>query len=102
MSMKNQVEHMIELLTKAATRAGLKINDYIERLELLPSYLEEAPTEMISQSYDRMEEQLQASLLVEKLKEMMTDEEKEISEMIMSDMSYQEIGDRFGNTRSEL
>jgi RNA polymerase sigma factor (sigma-70 family) len=95
---KDNVKRLLVLLANSAERAGVRLSDYVERVELLPSF--GIDSERVASSHDELERKVQASITVSKMKENMTEEERKISEMIMSDMSYREIGESFGRSQT--
>lgn len=78
-------------LENAAQRAGLTIEELIERTEMLPSEVElDDNVEDTS-----TEEAVYAALLIQKLKEHMEDDELLICDMIVEGRTYEEIGNVF-------
>lgn len=83
----------------AADRAKVDYVKFVERIELIPEdveYVEQIPHEV----HKRDSETLEAAIIVEKLKEYMTDQELLICEGIMLDKSFDEIGNDLGKTKS--
>ncbi len=90
---------LVRNISLAAKRAGVDYEKFIERIEIIPSdveYVEQAPHEV----HVRNSEMLEASIVVEKLKEYMTEQELMICEGIMLDKTFDEIGDSFGKSKS--
>ena len=89
---------LVENLINAAERAKVDYGKFIERITFIPEDKEyedqEAP-----EVHKRTEEQLEAALVVEKLKRHMTDDELAICDGIMKDKSFEQIGDELGKSK---
>lgn len=86
-------------IISAADRAGVDYDKFIERIELVPEdieYVEQVPYEV----HKRDSETLEAAIIIDKLKEYMTEQERLICEGIMLDKSFEEIGKDFGKSKS--
>jgi RNA polymerase sigma factor (sigma-70 family) len=83
----------------AAERAKVDYVKFIERIELIPEdieYVEQIPHEV----HKRDSEMIEAAIVVDKLKEYMTEQELLICEGIMLDKSFDEIGISLGKSKS--
>jgi RNA polymerase sigma factor (sigma-70 family) len=83
----------------AAERAKVDYVKFVERIEFVPEdieYVEQIPHEV----HKRDSETLEAAIIVEKLKEYMTEQELLICEGIMLDKSFDEIGVSLGKSKS--
>jgi len=90
---------MIGYIADAANRAKVSYVKFVERIEFLPEnteYVDQTPLEI----YKRNSEVLEASIIVGKLKEYMTDQELLICDGIMQDKSLEEIGGDIGKSKS--
>jgi RNA polymerase sigma factor (sigma-70 family) len=90
---------LVRNLIKAAKRARVPYNKFIERLELIPTDTE-FEDQTSPELHKREEEMLEAAIIVEKLKSHMDDVELQICEGIMSDKSFEEIGKEMGKSKS--
>lgn len=91
---KDKIRKIVEFLRRSADRASTPFEEYIERIELLPSYVDADMSRVEEHTHSETENRLQAVMMVEKLKQHMTDEEKKISSLVMEGMTYKEIGER--------
>ena len=101
MNMENALKcsKLIGNLISAAERAGVDYAKFVERVELVPEdmeYIDQTPPEI----HKRDSETLEAAIIVEKLKEHMTEQELLICEGIMLDKSFDEIGADLGKSKS--
>lgn len=92
---KEKYNRLIYLLENEARRAGISLNKLIERTESIPPNM---TTDDEIDTDDRAEEKIYAALLVEKLKSYMTETELIISDMIMKEKTFEEIGIKFNKT----
>lgn len=91
-------------ISSAAKRAFVDYEKFIDRIEILPEDVDYSDDALDSSAplYDgqnRMQEILEASLVVEKLKNVMTKTELFICEGIMDDKSYEKIGEEMGKSK---
>jgi RNA polymerase sigma factor (sigma-70 family) len=91
-------DELINFLENAAARAKVSYETYIDRVSSLPEEVDHEDQEAAKMSA-RQIEMLEAALVVEKLKEIMDEEERIICDGIMKDMTYAEIGNLLGKSR---
>lgn len=92
---------IVSNLINASNRAKIPYNKFAERVELIPTDIDTSENEIIFQDkYRRDEERMEAALLVEKLKEYMTEEERQICDGIMLDKSFEQIGNEMGKSKA--
>jgi RNA polymerase sigma factor (sigma-70 family) len=84
-------EHLVRNLLRAAERAKVDYDKFVERIQLIPEdvkFEDQTPAEISEMNNKRME----AAIVVDKLKQHMDKEELQICEGIMQDKSFEEIG----------
>jgi RNA polymerase sigma factor (sigma-70 family) len=90
---------VVGFLINAANRAKISYKKLIERATLVPiddEYQDQAPPEV----HKREMEQLEAAIVVEKLKQQMDNEELFICDGIMCDKSFSQIGKELGKSKA--
>jgi len=95
----DQCHLIISNISRAAERAGVKYSKFIERIELIPEDIEFV-NQSAPETHKREMEIVEASLIVEKLKEYMDDDELAICERIMADLSFEQIGAELNRTKA--
>ena len=88
-------------LLKAASRAKVEYTKFIERIQLIPYEVGYTEQPEVS-DLNRAEEMLEASMVVDKLKQYMTDREIAVCNGIMEDKSYSEIGKELGISKTTV
>lgn len=86
-------------IQNAAKRAGVEFNRFLERIEHVPkdvNYSEQVDADQHSDN----EQQLEAALVVNQIKQEMDEEEKIICDGIMQGKTYEEIGAGFGKSKA--
>lgn len=97
---KRVCKKMLETLVAASIRAKADYTKFIERIECLPTdVIIDNQTEPKSQRFS--DEELNAAILVEKLKKYMNKNEIAICNGIMIGLTYKEIGIKFVPSRSD-
>lgn len=97
---KRVCKKMIETLKAAATRAKVDYTKFIERIECLPINITiDNQTEIKFQKFN--DKELDAAILVEKLKRYMNKDEITICNGIMVGLTYKEIGIEFIPNKSD-
>jgi RNA polymerase sigma factor (sigma-70 family) len=98
----NGIDKCLDLaknISLAAKRAKVDYEKFIERIEFIPEdieYVDQIPPEV----HKRDSEMIEAAIVVDKLKEHMTEQELLICEGIMLDKSFDEIGSSLGKSKS--
>lgn len=90
---------LVKNLINASERAKVDYQKFIERVTFIPedtNYTDQRAPEI----YERTEEQMEAALIVEKLKQHMTDNEIIICNGIMKDNSFEQIGYELGKSKA--
>lgn len=90
---------LVSNLINASNRAKVSYEKFIERVEMIPEDVDSSEN-IPNDLYKREEEKMEAVLLVEKLKEYMTTEEREICDGIMLDKSFEQIGNEMGKSKA--
>ena len=91
---KRICKKMLETLTAASIRAKVDYSKFIERIECLPVNI--TIDNQIEQKFQKFDDkELNAAILVEKLKKYMNKNEIVICNGIMTDLTYKEIGAKF-------
>ena len=97
---KRVCKKMLETLAAASIRAKVDYTKFIERIECLPVDITiDNQTETKFQKFN--DKELNAAILVEKLKRYMNKNEIAICNGIMIDLTYKEIGIKFVPSRSD-
>ena len=85
-------------LREYSNRAKVKdIYKFVERIENLPEEVDYSG-QTSPEVHQRNQEQMEAALVVDKLKEHMDSDERKICEGIMADKTYKEIGAELGRS----
>jgi RNA polymerase sigma factor (sigma-70 family) len=90
---------LVTLLINAANRAKVSLKKFVQRIQAVPSdetFENQLPPE-VAEIHTR---QLEAALVVDKLRQHMTQEEMVICAGIMEDRSYEEIAQQLGKSKS--
>jgi RNA polymerase sigma factor (sigma-70 family) len=90
---------LVENLINAAERAKVDYVKFIDRISFIPEdadYKDQEAPEV----HKRTEEQLEAALVVEKLKKHMSDDELTICDGIMKDKSFDQIGEEMNRSKA--
>lgn len=92
---------LVSNIAAAADRAKVEYDKFIDRIEMLPEETEYSD-EHKQGHYDanRAQEIFEAAIVVEKLKQHMTEEEIKICDGIMLDKSYDQIGKEMGKSKA--
>lgn len=93
----NLCVNFIDNLTNAAIRAGVSYEKFVERVEYIPEN-SDFSDQTAPEIYERTQQQLEAALVVDKLKEYMDEDELVICNGIMSDKSFKQIGLEMGKS----
>ena len=90
---------LVTFLINAANRANVSLEKFLERVQAVPEdelFDNQLPPEV----EERQTRQLEAALVVDKLKQYMTRDEQRICSGIMEDKSYEEIARELGRSKS--
>ena len=93
------VTQIIANLVNAAERAKVDYEKFIHRVECIPQNADYS-NQGTSENDQRLQEQLEAALMVEKLKVYMDDDELTICEGIMEDKTYDQIANEMGKSKT--
>lgn len=93
-------EKYVVNIIRASERAGVLYEEFINRILLIPQSINLSEQDQFPHDSQREQEQLEAFLVVDKLKQYMSDEEKIICNGIMEDKSYELIGKEMGKSKA--
>jgi RNA polymerase sigma factor (sigma-70 family) len=89
---------LVTLLINAANRTNVSMEKFVHRVQAVPS--DELFENQLPPEVEEMQSrQLEAALVVDKLKQHMTQEEMVICSGIMNDLSYEEIAQQLGKSK---
>jgi len=90
---------LVTLLINAANRANVSMEKFVQRIQAVPS--DELFENQLPPEVEEMQtRQLEAALVVDKLRQHMTQEEMVICVGIMEDRSYEDIAKQLGKSKS--
>ena len=92
------IERYIFNITAAAERAKVEYSKFVERILLLPEIVEYSDNDGYDQ--DKEQDRVESAILVNRLKDDMSEEELKICDGIMKDKSLEAIGKELGKSKA--
>lgn len=92
----DDLNECVAKIRNAASRAGVSIDKFIERIEYIPTDADYTEQILV----EKNESQLEAAIVVNQIKQEMNEEEEKICDGIMQGKTYEEIGAEFGRSKA--